>query len=86
MTTENNPPDHKPLKPWRSFDDQLALFRARGLLVDDEAAARDYPALLCDEFPREIDTAFSLEDFDLVEGCQGSTLWQLSGNRSGDQK
>lgn len=32
----------KPLKPWRSFSDQLRQLQARGLRVDDHAAALDY--------------------------------------------
>ncbi|MHA3903700.1 Abi family protein [Castellaniella sp. WN] len=32
----------KPLKPWRSFSDQLRQLQARGLVVDDQAAALDY--------------------------------------------
>lgn len=32
----------KPLKPWRSFEDQLQQLQARGLQVDDRAAALDY--------------------------------------------
>lgn len=46
MTTEPNQPKHKPLKPWRSYGDQLALLRERGLQVDDDVAARDYLARL----------------------------------------
>lgn len=29
-------------KPWKSFEEQLALLRSRGLLVDNEPAALDY--------------------------------------------
>lgn len=32
----------KPLKPWRSFADQLQQLRERGLQVDNPAAALDY--------------------------------------------
>ncbi len=32
----------KPLKPWRSFDDQLRLLQSRGLQVDDPVTALDY--------------------------------------------
>ena len=32
----------KPLKPWRSFDDQLQQLQARGLQVENRAAALDY--------------------------------------------
>ena len=32
----------KPLKPWLSFEDQLQQLEARGLVVDDHAAALDY--------------------------------------------
>lgn len=32
----------KPLKPWRTFADQLDLLQARGLVVDDRTAALDY--------------------------------------------
>ena len=32
----------KPLKPWLAFADQLELLQARGLQVDDRAAALDY--------------------------------------------
>ena len=46
MTTETNQPKHKPLKPWRSYGDQLRLLRERGLHVDDDVAARDYLARL----------------------------------------
>ncbi|WP_374247767.1 Abi family protein [Thermomonas sp.] len=33
-----------PLKPWKSFDDQLTGLKARGLHVDDDAAALSYLA------------------------------------------
>ncbi|MFZ1181353.1 MAG: hypothetical protein WAN92_07580 [Herbaspirillum sp.] len=33
-----------PLKPWNSFEDQLARLKARGLHVDDDAAALRYLA------------------------------------------
>jgi len=32
----------RPLKRWLSFTDQLELLQARGLHVDDRAAALDY--------------------------------------------
>lgn len=32
----------KPLKPWRSYKEQLQLLQARGLLVDNPAMALDY--------------------------------------------
>ena len=31
-----------PLKPWRSFQEQLETLKARGLLVDNDSAALDY--------------------------------------------
>jgi len=31
-----------PLKPWRSFQEQLEMLKARGLLVDNDSAALDY--------------------------------------------
>ena len=32
----------KPLKPWRSYEEQLQLLQARGLEVDNPATALDY--------------------------------------------
>lgn len=32
----------KPLKPWRTFDEQLAVLQERGLAVDNATAALDY--------------------------------------------
>ena len=29
-------------RPWKSFEEQLALLKARGMVVTDDAAAQDY--------------------------------------------
>lgn len=42
MPTPLPMPPKKHLKPWKSFDQQLALLKQRGLVIDDEAKALGY--------------------------------------------
>ncbi|MCK2097068.1 hypothetical protein [Thauera aromatica] len=44
----------KPLKPWLSFPEQLQQLQARGLHVDDHAAALDYLECLGRYRPRHV--------------------------------
>ena len=46
MSQQTTHQDLKPLKPWLSYEAQLAQLRERGLQVDDEAAALNYLARL----------------------------------------
>lgn len=62
----------KPLKPWRSFADQLQQLQNRGLQVDD---------LLEDSFPNTSNGLLSLEDFGAVAGWKEDRPWKNQAHK-----
>lgn len=65
-------------KPWKSFEEQLAILKGRGLQVDDDVAALNYLGRL--GYYRLSGYLYPFRDFEITKDAQG----KLTGTRRVD--